>query len=408
MQWLIIRSPSITAEHVEYALLGKNQQQDNFSPSGWAQLKPLTKGKRIILLIPTEEVVLNSAKIPASNQKLLAKAVPYALEDQLAEDIDELHFVYHRDTVGADVNISAVNKVRLQQWLDALREYDILPHIILPDLFALPLEAEGATLSIDGKRVLFRDAAMSGFVTDSDLLPVLLPEVINKTEIKKLFIGYADDSAHFNAVDIGIPDDLSVEPMAKLKKICSASLLQALPLNLLNRFSQKGGSSLLKHLSKWKSVAVLTGMIGVLWTVTTGVKNYQLKQQLASLDQGIASVFKKTFPGKPVDTDYRVLHNIMEEKLKSMTNGLEPAVNSPLELLATITPKIKQHKEIKVSTLRFDHQGGLNLSVTAPSLSGLEKFRTNVDSDGIDVQVVSSTSSANKVESTLVIKKEKR
>ncbi len=401
MQWLIIKSPSVEAETAEYALLGKNQQQDNFSPSGWAQLKTLSRGKRIILLIPTEDVVLNSVKIPASNQKLLAKAVPYALEDNLVEDIDTLHFVYHRKSVDSDVNISAINKELLQQWLDKLNQHELTPHIILPDVFALPVENDSATLYIgsDQQRALFRSNVFSGFSTDTTLLSALLPDVLEKTAIKTLVLDMPDE------IELTLPEEVNIETTIHLQRLCSASLLQALPLNLLNRFTQKGRGDLLKNLSRWKSVAALAASLGVLWVVTVGVQNHHLKQRIAGLNQQIENIYKKTFPGTPVNDDYRVLHSIMDEKLKSVTNPKAPKADSPLELLASIGPKIKQHKEITVSTLRFD-KNGLNLAITAPSLSGLEKFRAAVDTGNINAEVISSTSSANKVESTLSINKE--
>ncbi len=400
MQWLIIKSSSLEAESAEYALLGKNQQEDNFTPTGWPQLKALSRGKRVILLIPTEDVVLNSVKIPASNQKLLAKAVPYALEDHLVEDIDSLHFVYHRESVDNDVNISAVNKELLQGWLDKLNQHELTPHIILPDVFALPVTNDTAALhiSMDQQRALFRDGVLSGFATDVVLLPALLPDVLERTAIDTLVLDKPDE------VELTLTEDINIQT-TRLRRLCSASLLQALPLNLLNRFTQKGRGDLLKRLSRWKSVAALAAMLGVLWIVTIGIQNQRLSQQLESLNRSIASVYKDTFPGTEVNDDYRVLHSIMAEKLKSVTNPQTPQADSPLELLASIAPKIVQHKDITISTLRFD-SNGLNLAITAPSLSGLEKFRAAVDRGNINAEVISSTSSANKVESTLSIKKE--
>lgn len=402
MQWLVIKLASIEAETVEYALLGKNQQQDNFSPSNWSQLKALSRGKRIILLIPTEDVVLNSANIPATSAKLLAKAVPYALEDHLAEDIDELHFVYHRESAGQSVYISAINKERLQQWLDKLREHDLTPHIVLPDVFALPAGAEeGAVLSIhdNQQRALFRSSIYSGFVTDSGLLPALLPELLEKLAIQSLVLDKPEEVA------LDLPDSIHIQTTPPLHRLCSADLLHALPLNLLSRFVQKGQKSVLSNLSQWKSVAALAALIGLSWIMTTGVKNYRLNQQLAGLNESIANVYQQTFPDTPVNDDYRVLHSIMAEKLKSVGGDSAPKADSPLELLASIGPQIKQHKQITVSALRFD-KTGLNLSITAPSLAGLEKFRAAIDTGNIDAEVISSTSSANKVESTLNIKKE--
>ncbi len=399
MQWLIIKSSSLEAETVEYALLGKDQQQDNFSRSGWSQLKGLSRGKRVILLIPTEDVVLNSANIPASNQKLLTKAVPYALEDSLAEDIDTLHFVHYRESDQKDVNILAINKTLLQQWIDKLKQHELSAHFILPDVFALPIEADAVTLSmaLDQPRVLVRDSTFSGFASDYALISALLPSVLEASEAKTLLLDKPDN------LELAIPEAIAVKA-GNLSHTCSDSLLQTLPLNLLNRFAQEGSGDIAKYLAPWKSVAALIMAIAGLWAVSIGMENYRLNQRLEGLNSSITQVYEATFPGEPVNDDYRVLHSIMSEKLKALTSNGTTKANSPLEILANIAPKIKQHKGITVSTVRFD-DSGLNLAITAPSLSLLEKFRAAVDTDTINAEVISSTSSANKVESTLLIKK---
>ena len=335
MQWLVIKVASLEAETAGYAVLGKNQQQGNFSSSSWSQLKALSRGKRIILLIPTEDVVLNSAKIPATNAKLLTKAVPYALEDHLAEDIDELHFVYHREFTDKAVDISAINKERLQQWLDTLSEYDLTPHIVLPDVFSLPIgPEEGAVLSINGdqQRALFRCSVYSGFVTDVVLLPALLPDVLEKSAIHALLLDKPED------VELDFPDSINIQTATHLQRLCSADLLQALPLNLLTRFVQKGRESVFSNLSQWKSVAVLAALVGLSWVIMTGVKNYRLDQQLAGLNESIANVYQQTFPNTPVNDDYRVLHSIMDEKLKSWGGDSAPKGRLPIGVASKDRP----------------------------------------------------------------------
>src|SRR5688572_14076351 len=50
------------------------------------------QGRRVIVLAPSEALLLACAKLTARNRTQLIKALPYALEEQLAQDIDDLHF----------------------------------------------------------------------------------------------------------------------------------------------------------------------------------------------------------------------------------------------------------------------------------------------------------------------------
>ena len=48
--------------------------------------------RRVVGLLPASEVVTLDAELPARAGAKLLQAVPYALEEQVADDIDELHF----------------------------------------------------------------------------------------------------------------------------------------------------------------------------------------------------------------------------------------------------------------------------------------------------------------------------
>lgn len=402
MQWLVIKLTSPEAETASYALLGQQQKQDGFSTSGWRQLKELSRGKRIILLIPSEEVVLNRVAIPTTNKKQLAKAIPYALEDSLAEDVDTLHFVHYRETDDQAVNISAINNDRLNKWVKSLNEHGLNPHAILPDIFALPVEAETAALAIHDQRALFRNHIFSGFSADSILLPVLLPEVLADEGLKTLLVDAPDD------LQLQFSEDIEIKMMVNMHRQCDASLIEALPLNLLNDFTREGGqNSFIEGLSHWKSVAMLLTLMGGIWMASLAVQNYQLKQRVSQLDNEISTVYSKTFPKSRIDSDYRVLHSTMAEKLKALNVVPDSMETSPLEILAVITPTFKKHKDITISKVMYDPTG-LNLAISAPSLSGLEEFRAAIDIGDINAQVVASSSSAKKSETTLKITKEKQ
>lgn len=417
MQWLILKVSSTDAQTVEYALLSRQQQADTFSRSSWDSVKALAKGKRLLLLIPTEDVAMSTVDIPAKNHKLLAKAIPFSLEDHLAEDVESLHFVYHRVAADKPVHVAAMNQQRLQHWLDTLQAHALTPHAVLPDVFALPAEEDSLTVAGDGRRTLVRSGLFSGYVLDSELLGVLLPKVLEDESPQAVCIdlegqntdagndaGNSDDSIQKALAD-SLPESVKVTQAKHLSRQCDASLLQALPMNVLQQFQRKGQQAWTEHLSRWKSAAVLLLLLGVLWTLIIALQNYKLAEKLKQLDTRIAEVYSSTFPDARVDDDYRILHAAMAEKLKSIAPGAVSEKSSPLELLATITPTIKQFKDVVLSDLRFD-QEGLKLIVSAPSLSQLEKFRAALDQGSVDAQVVSSTSSANKVESTLSIKKE--
>jgi type II secretion system protein L len=400
MQWLIIKPESPEAESADYALLEGKQSRAEFAPGGWGQLKDLSKTRRIILLVPTEDALLSEVDIPVRNQKQLSQAIPYAMEDALVEDIEDLHFVFHREQNTQPVNVAVIQKQRLNNWILALKDKGISPHIVLPDVFSLPVEKNTWNMSCNNMRALIRQSKLSGFVCSREMLPILLSSALEDASAMPTEI----ISDNCDDLEMERPEEVTWTNTESYAQTCDAALLQALPLNLLKNFgdAQSGGFS--KHWKNWKTAASLLGATAVLWAIMTGIQNQRLANRVQQMDTAIEKVFQATFPNARVDSDYRVLHSQMEQKLKSIQPAVKQKKSLPISLLATITPLVKKQKGINISKIRFDNNE-LHLSVTAPSLATTEALRSAITSNGkISANVRTSDSSANKVSVTLAIK----
>src|SRR5207253_4151131 len=95
MQQLIIYLHADETIHPDWMILDdalhvkQHVQQGNVE-----ELSHLAAECEVIVMVPAEEVVLTSANLPKMNRSQLAKALPFALEDQVIDDVDILHFVY--------------------------------------------------------------------------------------------------------------------------------------------------------------------------------------------------------------------------------------------------------------------------------------------------------------------------
>lgn len=411
MQWLIIKPTSLEAKKADYALLEQKSEQASFTLSNWAAIKDHIGNCRVVLLIPSEEVSLHQVALPMANNKQMVKAIPYALEDSLAENIEALHFSFYREHADSDVNVAAINIQRLRQWYDtAQQEWKIRPHIILPDFFALPANETTSSLLVNSERSLYRYNSFLGISCNSDLLPLLLPSFMGDTgdtsdteesaSSPTLLLEKPDE------LELDLPEQLHIEKTL-LHNSCHRSLLAALPLNLLTGFGQNEQQTLLKNLSKWKAAIILVGLIASLWVISTSMQNYRSQQHLQQLNQAIINVYKDTLPNATVDSDYRVNHQIIEEKLKAL-GVAAPTIASPLEPLALITPILKKAKNISLKKLSIDNNQ-LILAITTDSVTQLERFHETINRNAtLQAEIKSQNSSGNKVVATLHINKKKQ
>lgn len=399
MQLLLIKLSSLTGIP-EYALLGKKQAEDRFTPSDWGKIRSLTRGRRVVLLLANNEIVLSTTNIPSKNKKQLAQAVPYALEESLADDIDNLHFSIHTlnnkdkksDKKSAENKVAIINRERFSQYLDKLSEAHIPVHFVLPQLFTLEHHQNSWTLQVDNENAQIRSDEFSGFSCDSEMLALFLPEQLEKHSPETIYSNLSADEIPASLQDIPLKES---HDLGLVKR---DSIISALPLNLLNGFV-RNTKAFKFNFKPWKPAFVLGSLLGVIWLGILSWQNHLLSKQSFQLDTAITKVYKKTFPtSRIVDPPQQ-----MASQLKQLQSGTTEVIQSPLPLIASIGPLLTNQKDISLQEIRYQ-ENALHLVVLAPNLSQLESFKKEAaEKTKLNIVIKSSTTTANKVEATLVI-----
>lgn len=412
MQLLLIKISSLEATP-EYALLGKKQIEDRFTPGDWKKVQSLTRGRRVVLLLPDNEVLLSSVSLPSNNKKHLAQAVPFALEESLAEDIEDLHFSIHNlgkkkkmtkaSSAGEEKDrsteeslrtnyVAVINRKRLSNYIEKLSELHIPVHFVLPQLFSIEQHENSWTLLAGDETTQLRLDEFSGFSCNNDMLNLFLPEQLEKETPEALYSNLPIDYLPESLKDI----PLSTTHDSGLVK--RDSIMSALPLNLLSGFVRERKASKI-DLKPWKPAFALIGLLAAVWLGILGWQNQLLSKQRNQLDNAITNVYKNTFPnGRIVDAPQQ-----MASKLSELQGNRSQTIQSPLPLVASISPLLKKHKDMTLREIRYQ-DNKLSLVVRTTNLSQLETFKKEADTKAkLNIDIKSSTTTANKVEATLVI-----
>ncbi|MEQ8798881.1 MAG: type II secretion system protein GspL [Salinisphaeraceae bacterium] len=130
----------------------------------------------LILVVPGEDVLLSSVDIPPVRQATRRRqAVRFALEDRLAQPIDELHIAIGPRTPGGEFPAAIAAHDRMEAWLGAIGERAPQVVAIVPDYLCLSLPHEGeAALYLGDDRALVRIGPFRGFACELSLAPALL------------------------------------------------------------------------------------------------------------------------------------------------------------------------------------------------------------------------------------------
>jgi general secretion pathway protein L len=274
-----------------------------------ATLTALTATRRVVVLVPSSDLRFASVQVPARQPAKVLQAAPYVLEEQLAEDVDELHFALGARQADNRWPLAIVAQQRMAIWLELLGDHGIHADLMLPDLLALQAPGDNQfNALIDGTQAIVRTAHDSGFVCLLDDLPFCL-ELADPDKRKTVLVVVPRD-ANVDVSTLGWP----VEARHGFATALGALLQQlrtddAIDL-LQGRYSPKRDR--LRWFAPWKLAASLAAAALVLSLITHGIEAFRLKRELAAQEAANIARYQAVFPNETriVDLDTQLTQQI--------------------------------------------------------------------------------------------------
>ncbi|MCK5725470.1 MAG: hypothetical protein KAH22_01445 [Thiotrichaceae bacterium] len=392
MQSLVIKLSALDTQTPAYCFLDKKTISSHFVEVSWEEIARL-KYSHCIVLIPSTEVTLNTLELPTKSYSQLMKAIPYALENDLADDIKDLHFSFHRPK-NAALETATIKKARLKQWQLLLSNYNIKVQTILPDLFALPVIEEGCSLILLNDQATVRCSNFSGFTTHASILSTLLNQ-LSKEEGQVLTNLLSNQQEALTDLNTEIEQECYLD----LANHCHKDLVTALPLNLLRGIDEAQHSA--KKIPYSKSIVALSLFCLGLWTAQTAYNNHSAHQKVEKLHNAINTMFSETLPNRNVDSDYQILNSQMQNELKKYNVTTTKTVASPLKLLHMIAEKLTHQNSVSLLKINYDRKG-LHLTLSARSTVEIDSIIKGLP-ENISAKKTTSNTSANKVRAIILI-----
>ncbi len=128
-------------------------------------------------------MLLTSVNTRARKAKHLQKAIPYALENEVADDVENLHFALGQRYGENDYPVAVIEKDSLDLILKKLSNAGIYPDILTADVFGLPFREDSWTILIDDERALVRTTQYQGFTIDLHNLQQILTSSLRQAEV---------------------------------------------------------------------------------------------------------------------------------------------------------------------------------------------------------------------------------
>ena len=359
-------------------------------------------GARVVVMVPAEDVLLTRVSVPAKKSRnLLRQAIPYLLEEQLVEDVEELHFALG-ELEGDEIAVAVVSSARMDAWLEQLRQAGIEPHVIIPETLALPLETDAWTvLTGQQGRLLLRTGQQAGMELDlanaGTLLKVALEEAGEARPATLAIYECGELSVNLTGLDI----ELTRAPVkGHILSLLVAGYLSTSPINLLQgAYSRR--ERIGQYWRPWKVPLALTAVLLLLAVINSLVDYQRLSSEKSRLWNQIVATYKKTFPE---ESNVPYPQRQMEEHLKQLQGGGGGAgALSFSELLAKAGQFFKAAPTLKIQRLSYKN-GSLEVALTIADLQKLDQLKQQLAGKGaLAVEIVSAAARGKQVEARLRI-----
>ena len=397
---LLLRPDSIEDDVWRWLRLG-----DDGMPQGNVQTGPLvdaaaeSSGLRVTALVPGTECLLSQVQIPGRNRQKLLRAVPFALEEQLSDEVENLHFAMGKAMADGAWPVVVIRRQYMQGLLDAVAEAGLDVQQVVSELQAIPLAENEITVLLDGEIALVRSGPFSGYVADSENLGLLLAAEPHDEEaplpVLRLLLREHSQLPNTDA----FAAETQVQQFAGDPLIIFSSGVDANAVNLLQgAFSRSG--EWLRILQPWRSTAALL-LVGLLVSaMVMGIDYFRLSRESDQLRAEIEDTFRKAMPGDTRIVNPRVQ---LQQQLEAVQRGLG-AGGGFLGLLARSGAIFKEMQGVEIQGVTF-RGGRLDVDLVISNLQLLDELKQKLSQGNkLSVDIQSATTAADqRVQSRLRI-----
>lgn len=122
------------------------------------------------ILVPTEQVRLLAVDLPLPSRTKRLAALPFAIEDMIAEPLDSVHIALGGELASGRYLVGVVRHEVMARWVEIADEAGLGAAAMVPDVLALPRPAEGWAVDQADGRAAVRASDGTGFAVPAPLL----------------------------------------------------------------------------------------------------------------------------------------------------------------------------------------------------------------------------------------------
>ena len=387
VRWLLVDA---LGNHIGYVRQGTLQEAAAQAP-----------GRKVTAILPAEQVTLLHVDVPTRNPQKALQAVPFMLEDKLAEDVETLHFALGGRSAAGQL-VAVISRAGLRRCLDELSAAGIVPVKLVPDVCAVLPEADAAVMVLGDGVALARFPDGSGFGTDASLAPHLLRRRIADITPPLTRIELHGTLQEMDALDAALAE-------TQLERVRRPMEGDMLPLLVRHLGAQRGldllqgefkqQNSLQENWRQWRLAVYLAAACLLLGLTQQVISYVKLRHQAAALDAQVVQIYTQANGSPPPGSTDAFL--AMKSRLAALQGG--NSADSLLGLLDALGTGLNGSTTIQITGINY--QGGtLQAQLQAGDIAALDALKGALNKQaGIIANLDSVNASGSQVTARIVL-----
>jgi len=340
----------------------------------------------VVIGLPSDDVRTAVLEVSADERKHLASSLPYMMEEQVADDVEDLHFVSAPIDEEAYL-VAFTRKAQMSNWIEALPGAEELK-LFSPEALCLPVNGNECCIVVQGQEAVMRWSESQGARVDLTLLSVVLDSL---PDMPGSLVIYGTDR---DAVMAHLSDEQASRVDWRQGGWGALLMLtQASPPINLRQGAFAPRLPLGKWWNIWKTVAIAAGVAMALQFVADLAQYQTLKNHNLELRSAIQESYRKANPrGAVVDVEKQ-----LNRQLSEFAGGAGVAAFTP-RLVDVVTATLAH--DGRVTSVNYS-AGQLRLNLTVDNFAAVERIRQQLEQSGLKATLETSNARGDEVRARL-------
>jgi general secretion pathway protein L len=342
----------------------------------------LADPENTVVFLPSQFVLMVTCTVPGRSAAQIRRALPFAAEEFVATDIEQMHIAHDNITPGQPVACNIVAHEVMENWLACFKSLQVNPGYFVADSAVLPAGENIASVLFEGDTALVASADQAATVDRGNLvfalntLDVARIYTING-ELSDIERGQLEKNPEIESVTIsehGVLDYLAGE-------FAAANFINLLQ----DRYRPVRPKS--AHAGRWQNVAALAALWLVIAFVGLLAQGWWASSEADRLEQESFAFYKATFPKESQPSSLDQLRRRMRAKLGTAAG--EGESSDFVGLTAQFANVIDTNSQVE-SLSYTDQRRELTVEVMLKSYADLDVIKDKLANSGVAVEVVSA------------------